>query len=66
MTDVQVRLQRVLPSGAEVAPEVHVLSWFVHEECSRNFMLKVRVALRNPSDKAVFFDQGRANWKQAW
>tara|TARA_E500000081_G_C6112310_1_gene343351 strand:+ start:117 stop:1667 length:1551 start_codon:yes stop_codon:yes gene_type:complete len=66
MTDVQVRLERVLPSGVEVEPAVHVLSWFVHEECSRNFKLKVRVALRNPSDKAVLFDQGRANWKQAW
>jgi type VI secretion system secreted protein VgrG len=66
MTDVQVRLERVLPSGVEAEPAVHVLSWFVHEECSRNFKLRVRVALRNPSDKAVFFDQGRVNRKQAW
>tara|TARA_B100000676_G_scaffold283193_1_gene309722 strand:+ start:25348 stop:26898 length:1551 start_codon:yes stop_codon:yes gene_type:complete len=66
MTDVQVRLERVLPSGVEVEPAVHVLSWTCHEECSRNFKLKVRVALRNPSDKAVFFDQGRVNRKQAW
>ena len=66
MTDVQVRLERVLPSGVEVEPVVHVLSWSAHEECSRNFKLKVRVALRNPVDKAVFFSQGRVNRRQAW
>ena len=66
MTDVLVRLERVLPSGVEPDPVVHVLSWSAHEECSRNFNLKVRVALRNPSDKAAFFDQGRVDRKQAW
>ena len=66
MTDVLVRLERVLPSGVEPDPVVHVLSWSAHEECSRNFKLKVRVALRNPSDKAAFFDQGRVDRKQGW
>ena len=66
MTDVLVRLERVLPSGVELDPVVHVLSWSAHEECSHNFKLKVRVALRNPSDKAAFFDQGRVDRKQGW
>jgi len=66
MTDVRVTFEKILPSGPAAEPLLTVLSWSAQEACSKNFTLKVRLALRNASDKAFFIKEGRINQEHAW